>query len=252
PPGRRGPAGGRRAGRGGGAGRAVRRRRGGLLGSRWGPGHRRPSPELAAPPAGAGGTRDAGTARRPDRSADPAAGGRRRRHAAPGVPAWRARGPVTVPSGQPDGSSRVNVSGRIAAIATDPSDPAHVLVGAANGGVWESRDRGATWAPRTDAAATLTTGALAFDPSNPGTVLCGTGEGNWWSYLGVGILRSTDGGTTWSTLCGAPFVGQGFYDLRFDPAAAGRLLAGTTGGLYGSTDGGVSWTQRRANQTWSV
>jgi hypothetical protein len=171
---------------------------------------------------------------------------------AAGVPAWRSLGPVTIPNGQTYGSSRVNVSGRIAAIATDPSDPAHALVGAANGGVWESRDRGATWAPRTDAAATLTTGALTFDPSNPGTVLCGTGEGNWWSYLGVGILRSTDGGTTWSTLCGAPFVGQGFYDLRFDPAAAGRLLAGTTGGLYGSTDGGVSWTQRRANQTWSV
>ena len=171
---------------------------------------------------------------------------------AAGVPAWRSLGPVTIPNGQTYGTSRVNVSGRIAAIAVDPSDPAHVLVGAANGGVWESRDRGATWAPRTDAAATLTTGALAFDPSDPDTVLCGTGEGNWWSYLGVGILRSIDGGTTWSTLCGAPFLGEGFYDLCFDPSSAGRLLAGTTAGLFSSTDGGATWTRRRTEMTWSV
>ena len=39
--------------------------------------------------------------------------------------------------------SRVNVSGRVSALAVDPANPAHVLCGAANGGVWESRDRGA-------------------------------------------------------------------------------------------------------------
>jgi Repeat of unknown function (DUF5648) len=172
--------------------------------------------------------------------------------AEPGAPAWRSLGPVTIPKGQTYGASRVNVSGRIAAIAVDPTDPAHVLVGAANGGIWESRDRGVSWAARTDNAATLTTGALAFDPAHPGTVLCGTGEGNWWSWLGVGILRSTDGGTTWSTLCRDPFVGKAFFDLRFDPGSAGRVLAATTVGLFTSSDGGASWTQRRTKQTWSL
>ena len=107
-------------------------------------------------------------------------------------------------------------------------------------------------APRTDYAATLTVGALAFDRRAPATVYCGTGEGNWWSWLGAGILRSTDGGTTWSTLCTAPFVGQGFYDLIVDPAASRRLFAATNGGLYISTDGGVTWTRRRAAATWSL
>lgn len=165
-------------------------------------------------------------------------------------PQWRSLGPWTVPNGQTYGAGRVNVSGRISAIAVDPNTPAHLLAGAANGGVWESRDRGGSWAPRTDYAATLTVGAIAFDPGNPSIVYCGTGEGNWWWYLGAGILRSTDGGTSWSTLCTNPFVGQGFYALIVDPANGRHLLAGTTGGLYVSIDGGTTWTQRRAVGTW--
>jgi photosystem II stability/assembly factor-like uncharacterized protein len=146
----------------------------------------------------------------------------------------------------------VNVSGRVAAIAVDPHNPAHVLCGAANGGIWESFDRGSSWAPRTDYQATTAVGAITFSPANPAIVYCGTGEGNWWSWLGVGILRSSDGGTSWSTLCTNPFVGQGFYDLHVDPANANHLIACTTNGLYNSTDGGVTWTQRRNVRSWAV
>ncbi|MDQ3871944.1 MAG: hypothetical protein M3301_10080, partial [Chloroflexota bacterium] len=167
-------------------------------------------------------------------------------------PQWRSCGPGTVTDGQTYGATRINVSGRVSALAVDPANPAHVLAGAANGGVWESFDRGGSWRPRTDYQATLTVGALAFDPSSPSTVYCGTGEGDWWSYLGAGILRSTNGGTTWTTLCTAPFVGDGFYTLVVDPANGQRLFAGTRGGLWVSSDAGVSWTRRRAEPTWSI
>ena len=92
-------------------------------------------------------------------------------------PQWRSLGPWTVTNGQTYGSSRVNVSGRVSALAVDPGNPAHVLAGAANGGVWESRDRGASWAPRTDYATTLTVGALAFDPQRAGEGLLRPGRG---------------------------------------------------------------------------
>lgn len=167
-------------------------------------------------------------------------------------PFWRSIGPVTIPNGQTYGSSRVNVSGRVSCIAIHPTNPARVLCGSANGGVWESFDRGATWAPRTDYAATTAVGALAYDRRNPAVVYCGTGEGNWWSFLGAGVLRSTDGGTTWTQHCTTPFVGQGFYDLTVDPADSNHLLAATTGGLYVSTNGGAAWTLRRAGIAWSV
>ena len=165
---------------------------------------------------------------------------------------WRSLGPLTITNGQTYGASRVNVSGRVAAIAVDPGNPRHVLVGAANGGVWDSKDRGATWTPRTDHAATTAIGAVTFDPSNPNTVYCGTGEGNWWAYLGAGILRSTDRGTTWTQLCTAPFVGEGFYDLVVDHANGQHLLAGTSNGSYVSTDGGVTWTSSRGVRTWAI
>ena len=167
-------------------------------------------------------------------------------------PQWQSLGPWTVPNGQTYGSSRVNISGRVSSIAVHPTNPARVLCGAANGGVWESSDRGASWAPRTDYATTLAVGALAYDRTNPNNVYCGLGEGNWWSWLGNGILRSTNGGTTWAPLCTAPFVGQGFYDLQVSQTDGQRIVAATNGGLYVSSNGGVAWTQRRNRATWSV
>ncbi len=150
------------------------------------------------------------------------------------------------------GDSRIVVSGRVAALAVDPSDPSHLLCGAAHGGVWESRDAGATWTPRTDFMPTLTVGALAFDPSTPATVYCGTGEGNFYWWLGAGVLRSTNGGATWSVRATTPFVGQGFFDLIVDPTNGNHLLAATTGGVYESTDGGVVWQRRRTARTWDL
>jgi hypothetical protein len=169
-----------------------------------------------------------------------------------GTPAWRWLGPTTIPNGQTYGSARVDVAGRIASIAVDPSQPSHVLVGAAGGGVWESHDSGSSWAPRTDTAPTLTTGVVTFDPHDPSVVYVGTGEGNWYRRWGAGVLKSTDGGTTFSVLARAPFVGLGFYDLVVHPTDASRLIAATTGGIHLSTDGGVTWTSAHSQPCYDL
>ena len=169
--------------------------------------------------------------------------------------AWRSLGPTVMHNGQTYGSgagSRVDVSGRVAAIAVDPSNGQHLLVGAAGGGVWQSRDQGATWVPRGDALATLAVGAIAFDPAASTTVYLGSGEGDFYAALGQGVYRSTDGGTTWALRAGAPFVGVGFHRLIVDPSDHNTLYAGTTSGLYSSSDGGANWTQRRVARCWSV
>jgi photosystem II stability/assembly factor-like uncharacterized protein len=172
--------------------------------------------------------------------------------AAAAMPSWRPLGPAVMHNGQTYGSARIDVAGRVAAIAIDPSNRDHVLVGSAGGGVWESRDRGVTWAPRTDSMPTLTVGALAFNPAAPATVYCGTGEGNFYAGLGAGLLRSTNGGTTWAVLASAPFVGLGFYDLVVDPANGNHLVAATTGGLYASTTGGTAWARLLTVRTWGL
>lgn len=173
----------------------------------------------------------------------------------PAVPTWRSIGPSLIPNGQTYGAGKGSitaVSGRIAAVAVDPSNSAHVLAGAAAGGIWESFDSGATWEPRTDDQATLTTGAIAFVPGNPRTVFAGTGEGNFYSYMGTGLLRSDDGGTTWRRGAVSPFSGTGFYDLVIDPDNPKVMFAATTNCLAVSRDGGSTFTAQIPQKTWKV
>lgn len=174
--------------------------------------------------------------------------------------AWRPLGPASIPHGQTYGEgigSRPSVSGRVSSLAIDPGDPRHILLGAAGGGVWESRDDGGTWAPRTDNQPSLSIGVVTFDPTNPSIAYAGTGEGisafsDGTHLLGVGLLRSVDGGTSWTLHARAPFERTGFYDLAVDPLDGDHLLAATTVGLFQSTDGGVHWTRRRSQLTWNV
>ena len=175
-----------------------------------------------------------------------------RKAAAPGPGVWQSLGPSRIPNGQTYGSNRVDVIGRVSCIAIDPSRPKHVLCGSAGGGIWESADGGATWAPRTDLMPSLAIGAIAFDPTNPKTVYAGSGEGNFYFNIGAGVYKSTDGGTTWTVLTSAPFLGVGFFDLVIDPARPKVMYAATTHGLFVSTNGGSTWTVKRPVQCWDI
>jgi len=178
---------------------------------------------------------------------------RRARVAAPTAPPpWQAIGPSLIPNGQTYGSNDVDVIGRVAAIAVDPNDPKHLLLGAAGGGIWESRDTGATWTPRSDQMPSLAIGAIAFDPTNPKRVYAGSGEGNFYANLGAGVYKSTDGGATWAVSASAPFVGVGFYDLVVDPQTPAVLYAATTTGFYKSINSGASWSVKRAVKCWDI
>ena len=111
------------------------------------------------------------------------------------------------------------MSGRVGAVAVDPIDPSHWLIGAAQGGVWETRDAGATWSPMTDAQASLAMGAIAFAPSDPRTIYAGSGEAVFSAdaYAGRGLLKSTDGGVTWALLAASTFSGDTFSDIKVHP-----------------------------------
>lgn len=163
----------------------------------------------------------------------------------PGASNWTQLGPNAIPRGQTYGPGRVLVTGRVTAIAIDPTDRDRLYVGAAQGGVWRSTDRGRHWAAMTDNAPSLAMGALAIDPNDHLTVYAGTGEANFAqdSYYGAGILKSTDGGTTWTQLGAASFVGLRIARIAVTPGTPTRVFAATGGGLYRSTDAGTTWTR---------
>jgi photosystem II stability/assembly factor-like uncharacterized protein len=169
---------------------------------------------------------------------------------------WTALGPAPIVNGQTAGQQPV--SGRISAIAGDPHDPNVLYLAAAGGGVWKTTDAGADWTPLTDDQVTAFMGALAVAPSDPNVLYAGTGEAtnSALSFTGRGVLKSTDGGATWT------LVGQDAFNRHtiaqvvvspVDPdtvyvALAGSGVNGLGGntGIWKSTDGGLTWTDTTA------
>ncbi|MBS1821392.1 MAG: choice-of-anchor D domain-containing protein [Acidobacteria bacterium] len=191
---------------------------------------------------------------------------------------WQPLGPAQVMT-----EAYGKVTGRVSAIAIDPADATGntVYIGTTGGGVWKSANaRGAagavSFAPLTDTLQvfSLNAGAAAVPALSIGAltaqnniVLAGTGDPNnaTDSFYGEGILRSADGGLTWTLVTksqdGATgnhsFAGLAFSGFAWSNSAPGTVVAAVsqsaegaavgavTGssvmGLFYSTDYGATW-----------
>jgi subtilisin-like proprotein convertase family protein len=202
---------------------------------------------------------------------------------------WTAVGPAANNSG-------FN-SGRITGLTVDPSDPTGntVFIGGASGGVWKTTNflttnpLGPTWVPLTDFGPgfAINIGGIGIfgrnnDP-NQSIVFAATGEGDTFTQ-GAGVIRSFDGGLTWTLLdsttnvdsSGNPlplnsplrdhaFVGLTAFKVAVDPTASpsgdaivyvafSDTLGGTTnrGGVFRSLDSGKHWTKLLTGQATDV
>lgn len=194
---------------------------------------------------------------------------------------WQPLGPMTVNS-----LAFGAITGRITSIALDPNDPTGntVWLGTTGGGVWKSTNAAGplanvTFAPLTDTLPvfspnegaanlpSLSIGAVAVQPASTAVVLAGTGDPNEAtdSYYGEGILRTADGGQTWTistqshngangngSLEGLATAGIAWSTATPTLAVAammtsleGEIVGAPSGtsvpGLYFSTDAGVTW-----------
>ena len=203
---------------------------------------------------------------------------------------WKALGPAPSTS-DPNGiQSYGYTTGRATGIAVDPNDATGntVYLAAAGGGIWKSTNAACatnttvnvvnssfssancvTWTNLTDTQASLHHGAIAVQPgASPPVVLAGTGEPDDSgtllqaadSYFGVGILRSTNAGASWSLISSADagahtFKGMGFSSIAFSTLNNQVVVAATAAtpailgiastfqkGLYFSANAGASWS----------
>ncbi|MEN8898667.1 WD40/YVTN/BNR-like repeat-containing protein [Nonlabens sp.] len=141
------------------------------------------------------------------------------------------------------------MSGRVVDVDVNPNDPTEMLVAYASGGLWHSNNNGTSFTPIMDNASTINLGDIAVDWESK-TIWAGTGENNSSrsSYAGIGLLKSTDWGKTWSKpmLTDSHHIGR----ILIDPKNADHVAVAVTGPLYSQSDSRGIYTTKDGGASW--
>jgi hypothetical protein len=151
-----------------------------------------------------------------------------------------------------------NGGGRTRAMLVDRDSSNVVYAGSVSGGLFKSRNGGATWRSMSDPTHNLA--VVSICQTANGDLYYGTGEFPYIGYggggssstpafIGGGIFKSSDRGRTWirlaSTVPSASTPGGEWTSvarMEAHPTNANVVYAGTIGGFKRSADGGQTWT----------
>ena len=136
--------------------------------------------------------------------------------------------------------------GRLNCIAFHPSNTNTYWVGAPAGGLWITVNDGSSWTCLTDNNNVLGVSDIAVtsDYASSNTLYIATGDRDASDNYSIGVLKTTNGGSTWSgtglsfTLSAGKMVNR----LLIDPNNNQILIAATSDGVYKTINGGTSWT----------
>jgi photosystem II stability/assembly factor-like uncharacterized protein len=134
--------------------------------------------------------------------------------------------------------------GRLACIAFHPTDANTFWVGSAAGGLWKTTDGGNTWSSNTDNLPVLGVSDIAIDPTDPNIMYIATGDGDAGDCKSLGVMKTTNGGATWSTT-GLSYTTTQLRLIRrmlINPTNPQILIAAANDGIWRTTNGGTSWT----------
>ncbi|GGX11832.1 VPS10 domain-containing protein [Aquimarina muelleri] len=156
------------------------------------------------------------------------------------VASWVPMGPFNheVTGSWSPGQGRVNVA------IVDPNNPNTFYIGAPAGGIWKSTDKGANWTSLSDNLPQIGVSGIAIDPNNSNTIYISTGDDDASDSYSIGVLKSTDGGSSWAKT-GLEFTNSQTTsnDIYIDPNNSNTLWIATSVGVYKTTNAGNTWTR---------
>jgi PKD repeat protein/photosystem II stability/assembly factor-like uncharacterized protein len=143
--------------------------------------------------------------------------------------AWTQIGPDKVFS---ENGNRVDEQTNIFCISQSPQQPNIVFCGTQPGEIYKSTDGGQNWLLTSINVGNLgELSSIIIDPTNANVVYAGAAHS---------IIKTTDGGVTWSTLL--TINNLRVNELLVHPQNPQLVMAACFGGLYRSTNGGANWT----------
>jgi len=149
---------------------------------------------------------------------------------------WTPMGPVGKPTN--GGAGRVNF------LRFDPTNPTTMYIGTPDGGLWKTTNGGTSWTTNTDELPMIGVSDIAIDPTNTQIMYLATGDSHGGDTYSIGVLKSTDGGTTWATtgLTWTASQGRSIGRLLINPTNPSIVMAFSNAGIFRTTNGGTSWT----------
>jgi hypothetical protein len=145
-----------------------------------------------------------------------------------------------------------NIGGRIMAVAVNKLNQNTMLIGAAAGGIFKTKDGGINWYAVFDNAPYLSISDITYDPTDTNVVYVATGDKStsFYSYLGDGIYKSVDGGETWGylglnqvSIVSKILVNPNNSSILYASAQGNYWTKDLNRGLYKSIDGGLNWNK---------
>ncbi|MEL6810719.1 MAG: T9SS type A sorting domain-containing protein [Bacteroidota bacterium] len=152
-----------------------------------------------------------------------------------------------------------NIGGRMLALAFHPTDPDIIFAGSASGGLWKTTTQGVgqfAWENIPTGFPVLGVAAVVIDQNDPDIMFIGTGETYGFNIAepgtinrvtrgtyGIGILKTIDGGTTWTQSLSFDMSQiKGVHDIEINPQNSQEVFAAATDGVFRSQDGGNTWS----------
>lgn len=165
---------------------------------------------------------------------------------------WTPIGPMGAINGNAGG--QLLKSGRLNFITITPGNANTLWIGAPAGGLWKSTNGGTSWSTNTDFLSVIGCSDLAIDPTNTLVMYLATGDGEAGDTRSIGVLKTTNGGNTWSATGLSSAVTSNFLIRRLliNPNNTQIVLAATSSGIYRTTNGGTNWTQVTTNSTYDM